>query len=80
MHEWKYICNLLGFPTRILKTLVKTWFASHVILSQESFKYQDAISIFYGHQVVSHLSSRVPTNHTWAIAKIINETLMLVVK
>lgn len=80
MHEWKDVCHLVGFPTRIFKPLMKTWFTSHVILSHETLQYQDAISICYGHQVASHLSSWVPTNHTWEIAKIINKTLMLVVK
>ncbi len=80
MHEWKDVCHLIGFPTRIFKTLVKTWFTSHVILSHETLQHQDAISICYGRQVASHLSSWVPTNHTWAIVKIINKTLMPVVK
>jgi hypothetical protein len=57
LHEWKDVCHLAGFLTKILKTSTKTRFASHVILVQETFQYQDAISICYGHQVASHLSS-----------------------
>jgi hypothetical protein len=49
----------------------KMQFTSCVMLFQETFQYQDAISICHGHQVASHLFSWVPTNHTWAIAKMI---------
>jgi hypothetical protein len=48
--EWKYSCIIVGLPPRMLKTFVKTRFASRITLFQKTPDYQDAISICYGWQ------------------------------
>jgi hypothetical protein len=57
LQEWKDVCILAGLPPQILRMLIKIWFSSHVILFQEMFQYQDAISICYGRQATINLSS-----------------------
>jgi hypothetical protein len=43
--EWKRSCIIIGQHAKMLKTPVKTQFASHVILFQETLKYYNVISI-----------------------------------
>jgi hypothetical protein len=62
LQGWKDVCILACLPPQILKLLMKTWFALHVILFQEMFQYQDAISICYGRQATINLFSQMPTN------------------
>ncbi len=58
--KWKDSCIIVGLPSKMLKILVKTKFASQVIFFQETLTYQDAISICYGWQQTLHLQSKVP--------------------
>jgi hypothetical protein len=46
--EWKRACLDVGLCHPKLKTLVKTRFASKVILFQETLEYRDAINLCYG--------------------------------
>ncbi len=48
LQEWKNVYICVSFPTKILKTHVKTHFASQVIIFQKTFQYMDFISICYG--------------------------------
>jgi hypothetical protein len=58
--------------------LMKPKFASWVILFQETFEYMIIINMCYGHQV-THLQAHVLDGQTWAIARIMIETLLHVV-
>jgi hypothetical protein len=46
--ECKDVYIIVGLPTRMLKTPMKTQFASKVILLEKTHEYQNAISIYYG--------------------------------
>jgi RNase H-fold protein (predicted Holliday junction resolvase) len=48
--EWKNVYIIVGLPTRMLKTPMKTQFASKVILLKKTLEYQNEISIYYGQQ------------------------------
>jgi hypothetical protein len=50
-------------------------FASCVILFQETLEYMNTINICYGHQAI-HLQAQVLNGMTWAIAKIMIDTLL----
>jgi hypothetical protein len=65
---------------KTLKTPIKMWFASCVIFFQETWEYQNVVSICYGWQQATHLSSRVPTFQTWDVAKVITCTFFSIVK
>ena len=43
--EWIKACEEVGLPNRRLKTLVKTRFASKVVLFQETVEYASAINL-----------------------------------
>ena len=78
-HEWDKACIDVGLPTRKLKTLVKTRFASKVVLLQETQEYADAITICYRRQSLK-LQARVPSGMTWATSRTVTQTLNLVVQ
>jgi hypothetical protein len=42
------VCIIARLSVRMFKTLVKTQFASRVILFQDTLEYQNVISICYG--------------------------------
>jgi hypothetical protein len=48
--KWKLTYNIIGLPLGMLKTLVKTWFASWFYLFQETLEFQYAIYICCGQQ------------------------------
>jgi hypothetical protein len=73
-------CFNVGLPHRKLKTPMKTRFTSKMILFQETLEYQDAINLCYGRQETQELQGRVPDAHTWAICKLIIETMLPIVK
>jgi hypothetical protein len=58
--------------------LMKTGFASRVILFQETLKCMNAINMCYDRQT-THLQAHVPDGQTWAIVHILTKTLLLVV-
>jgi hypothetical protein len=43
-------------------------------------EYKDAINLCYGGQEIQELQGRVPNAHTWAICKMVVETMLLFVK
>jgi hypothetical protein len=59
---------------------MKTRFVSKVILFQETLEYQNAINLCYERQETQELQGCVPNAHTWAICKVVFETMLLVVK
>ncbi len=63
-----------------LKTPIKTKFANKVIMFQESLEYQNVINLYYRRQETHELQACVPNVQTWAICKIICETMFHVVK
>jgi hypothetical protein len=67
-------CHEAGMQPIKLKTSVKTRFASKVIIFQEILEYVNVINICYTRQS-SALQAKVPNGLTWAIARIITETL-----
>ncbi len=78
--EWKDSCIIVSLAIKMLKTPVKTKFASRVILFQETIAYQDAIFICYGWHQMLHLQSRILDCQTWSIVQTITYTLMPIVK
>jgi hypothetical protein len=73
--EWRAACVNVKLWPRILKTQVKTMFASCVILFQETFEYMNAINLCYGHQAV-HLQAWISNGQTWAIMRIVIDILL----
>jgi hypothetical protein len=43
-------------------------------------EYKDAINLCYGGQETQELQGHVPKTHTWAICKMIVETMLLIMK
>jgi hypothetical protein len=43
-------------------------------------QYKVAINLFYGVQETQKLQGHVPNAHTWAICKVVVETILLIVK
>jgi len=74
------LCIDARFSHQKLKTLVKTKFASKVILFQETLEYQNAINFCYGRQETLELQGCVSNAWTWAIRKVICGTMFLIVK
>ncbi len=58
-NEWKWACIDARFNHQKQKTLVKTRFASKVILFQETLEYRNAINLCYGKQEILELQDRV---------------------
>jgi len=58
---------------------MKTQFASKVVLFQETLEYAATINCCYN-QHTSKLQTRVPSGSTWAIAKVVTQTLGLMVE
>jgi hypothetical protein len=69
-----------GVPPKKLKILVKTKFASQVILFQKTSKFKHIIALCYGRQQALALQGRVPSSQVWAIAQIVVDTLGHVVQ
>jgi hypothetical protein len=72
--RWDKACIEASSPIQKLKTPMKIWFASKVILLEETLKNVDAIRIYY-HKQSFHLQSRMPFSLTWAIICDITLTL-----
>jgi hypothetical protein len=72
--RWDKACIEVSSPIQKLKTLMKTWFASKVILLQETLNNVDAIKIYY-HKQSFHLQFRMPLSLTWAIICAITKAL-----
>ena len=58
---------------------MKTRFASKVVLFQETQEFAKAINLCYGRQSIK-LQERMSSPLTWAIAKVVTETINLVIK
>lgn len=59
---------------------MKTMFVSQIILFEETLEFQNVISICYGWQQATHMSSKVHVFHTWVVTQTIANTFFLVVK
>jgi hypothetical protein len=77
--EWEVACHEVGLPPQKLKTLVKTRFASKIVLYQEMLEYNCAITLCY-HRQSLHLQVQVPSNSMWATAKTITSILNPIVQ
>ncbi len=64
--EWEKAYHEANMQHKKLKTLVKTHFASKVILFQETLEYVNVINIYYTQQS-STLQAKVPSGLTWVI-------------
>jgi hypothetical protein len=62
------------------KTPIKTKFANKIVMFQETLEYQNAIDLCYRRQETHELQAHVPNVQTWAICKIICETIFHVVE
>jgi hypothetical protein len=60
-HEWHKACLDNNMPPQKLKTPMKTRFAFHVILFQETLEFKHTISLCYGKQTVLALQARTPS-------------------
>jgi hypothetical protein len=78
--EWKKSCSVGRLFAKMLKTLMKTSFASQVILFCETLEYWNVIVIYYKWQHGFHLSSIVLVFWTWVIVQAIINTFLLVMK
>jgi hypothetical protein len=76
--EWQRACLDAGLSHQELKTPMKIRFTSKVILFQKTLKYQDAINLCYGR--IQELQGSVLDAHTWAICKVVVETMLPIVK
>jgi hypothetical protein len=54
---------------------MKTMFVNKVIIFQETLEYQNAINLCYGKQETQELQGCVLDPHTWAICKMVVETM-----
>ncbi len=70
--EWQKTFYEVDMQHKKLKTLVKAYFVSKVIMFQETLEYVNAINICYMQQN-SSFQTRVPSGLTWAIARMIME-------
>jgi hypothetical protein len=75
--EWEKAYHEANMQHKKLKTRVKTCFASKVILFQKTLEYANVINIYYTQQNLA-LQARVLNGLTWAITRIVIETLNLV--
>ena len=64
--EWEKACIEAGLPSRRLRTLMKTSFASKVLLFQETLEYALAINICYQRQTIL-LQARVSSGLILAV-------------
>jgi len=73
--EWHKTCSIWGLPPRKLKTLVKTRFASIVIVFQEILEFKHVIAFCYGRQQSLTFQGHVPSPQVWAITQVVVDTL-----
>jgi hypothetical protein len=55
-------------------------FINKIILFWETLEYYNAINLCYGKREIQKLQGHVLDAHTWAICRVVVETLFLVVK
>ncbi len=72
--QWKQLCLKFGLFKCKLTTLVKTRFASKVVMFQQCLTYKVAIIMCYGHQI-KVLVNKIPLAQTWVIANAICDAL-----
>jgi hypothetical protein len=58
--EWKESCIVPRFPSKMSRTPMKTWFASRMIIFQETLENRNVISNYYKQQQAINLPSKVP--------------------
>jgi hypothetical protein len=68
-NKWHKTSLNIGLSHQKLKTLVKTWFISKVILFQETLEYFDAINLCYGRQEIQELQGCDLDAHKWQFVK-----------
>jgi len=76
--EWQE--SYSGMPPRKFKTLVKTKFASKVILFQKTLEFKHTIALCYGQQQLLTFQGHVPSLQIWAIPQVVVNTLGLMVQ
>jgi hypothetical protein len=67
--EWEKACIECGLPPQKLKTLVKTKFASKVIMFKETLEFKQTIIIYCERQKIIALQQRVPKAQMWLLQK-----------
>jgi len=76
--EWKEACLEFGLFKHKLASLVKTCFASKVVMFQQCLAYKVIIIMCYGRHI-KVLVNKIPLAQTWAIANAICDALSHVV-
>ncbi len=79
-NEWQKACFNHGLSHFKLKTPTKTKFVNKVIMFQKTLEYRGAINLCYGKQENQELQGCVPNTHTWAVCKVVVETMHPIVK
>ncbi len=77
--EWKKACIKCGLPFQKFKTLIKTKFASKVIMFDKTLEFKQIIITYYERKNIVVLQQKVPKAQVWAIAKVVTLTLNLMV-
>lgn len=78
--EWHKACELARVLPKKLKIIVKTCFASKVVIFQETIEFKHAIVLCYGSQQSLALQGCVPNPQVWVVAQVVANTLGLVVQ
>jgi hypothetical protein len=73
--EWEKACIQCGMPPRKLKTVIKTKFASKVIMFEKTLEFKKTIITCYGRQNTITLQQRIPKAQVWAIVKVVTSCL-----
>jgi hypothetical protein len=73
--EWEKACIQCGMPPRKLKTIIKTKFASKVIMFEETLEFKQTIITCYGRQNTITLQQKIPKAQVWAIVKVVTSCL-----
>jgi len=67
--EWKKACIECGLSLQKIKTLIKTRFASNIIMFEKTLEFKQVIITCYGRQKNIVLQQRVPKAQVWAITE-----------
>jgi len=73
-------CELAWVLPKKLEIIVKTCFASKVVLFQETIEFKHVIVLCYGSQQSLILQGHVPNPQVWVVAQVVANTLGLVVQ
>jgi hypothetical protein len=75
IHEREKVCIECGMPLQKLKTLVKTKFASKLIMFEDVLEFKQSIITCYGRHKIVTLQHKVPKAQVWAIIEVITSCL-----